>query len=59
MKFALTIDLGNAAMDEPADLADALRNVAAYLDTVYGISPPARKAILDANGNTVGEWKVV
>ncbi len=54
MTFRLKIELGNAAMQDPGDVAQALRQVAVELaDEGFSGSK-----IMDANGNTVGEWKV-
>jgi hypothetical protein len=49
--FTLNIDTGNDAMQTPADVADALRDVLLVLDNggTYGI-------VRDTNGNTVGRW---
>lgn len=52
--FTLTITLGNDAMQTREDISGALRNVAAMLEWDVTTGGPIR----DANGNTVGEWKV-
>ena len=56
MKFQLTINLGNDAMQDDADVATALRTLAHLLDR-DGF-PAASHGIRDANGNTVGTWAV-
>lgn len=58
-RFVLSLDLGNAAMEGPADIAEALRGVAAKLDDVLALSPPAFGRVFDANGNRVGTWRVL
>lgn len=52
--FSLDIDLGNAAMQSPEDVADALRATADKLDAAAGYV--GEGAIHDANGNRVGGW---
>lgn len=51
--FTLKIDLGNAAMGTPEDVADALRSIAS--DVADG---DESGIIRDLNGNTVGRWTV-
>lgn len=51
-EFKLRIRLGNAAMMNGADVADALRRVA---DVVQD-SGDDSAGIRDLNGNTVGSW---
>jgi hypothetical protein len=61
VKFQLTINLGNAAMQDNHDVAKALRAVADRLSkfTSTGWSPYALDGkIKDDNGNTVGSWEV-
>ena len=54
MKFTLTIELGNDAMQTPEDVAGALREVA---DDVERTSMPQDgHRVRDYNGNTVGRW---
>lgn len=51
-EFTLTIKLGNEAMQDGADIADALREVVFQLemeDSTYGL-------IFDRNGNRVGSY---
>jgi len=59
--FTLKIKLGNEAMQTPADVAEALRDVAGRVgalgesvwphDYGYGF-------VKDLNGNKVGEWEI-
>jgi hypothetical protein len=61
MKFQLTIELGNAAMQDHHDVAKALRGVADRLSKFVssGWNPYALSdKIKDDNGNTVGGWEV-
>ncbi len=60
MKFILRIDLGNEAMREPLDVADALREVQEKLATTKGTPLRVNEGgyIRDRNGNSVGEWRV-
>lgn len=62
MKFTLTIELGNEAMQTGYDVADALREIA---DRIYprGLTEHRNAVSLvglvrDINGNTVGSWQV-
>ena len=57
MEFNLTIKLGNEAMQTGPDIAEALQGVASSVDA-FGIEPGDGGAIVDINGNRVGEWKV-
>lgn len=54
-EFTLTLKLGNAAMQTPEDVADALRRAAesVILATRVGVT---NQGIRDENGNTVGSW---
>jgi hypothetical protein len=54
MQFKLKIKLGNAAMMDPADVAEALEETARKLRD-EGFEDGN---IRDVNGNTVGDWKV-
>lgn len=54
-EFTLTLKLGNAAMQTPADIAEALRTVANRLDAA-GIY--ASETIMDLNGARVGSWEI-
>lgn len=60
MKFTLTIDLGDDAMQTGDDIANALRGIAVLVAEEYGSSPafPDIGRVADVNGNTVGTWKV-
>ena len=50
--FELKVELGNEAMNEPRDLAKALRTVAAELEDGEQFGGD----IADDNGNTVGTY---
>lgn len=54
-EFELKIKLGNAAMQTPEDIAEALRVVASRLDAA-GIY--ANETIMDLNGARVGSWEI-
>lgn len=63
MKFTLTIDLGNEAMRSGADVANVLGKLARRIELRedgYGdsLTPNGFVAIFDANGNTIGQWRV-
>jgi hypothetical protein len=58
MKFTLTIDLGNSAMDEPQDVARALDEVAFDLKRNGFVGEGESGLIRDLNGNRVGSWEV-
>ena len=51
-ELTLSLEIGNAAMETPVQVARALRSVADRIedDALSGV-------IVDANGNTVGTWK--
>jgi hypothetical protein len=63
MRFVLTIDMGNAAMSNAADVADALSSAADAVREHYsgargvGMEEPPSGSVRDANGNTVGAWR--
>lgn len=57
MDFKLTIKLGNAAMQTPDDVAEALRKLAAKMDHTE-FSGLEFGSIRDVNGNTVGSWEL-
>ncbi len=58
-RFTLTIELGNAAMQSPMDIAAALRKLAVRLSREYnGLNLPDSGKIMDLNGNSVGNWEV-
>lgn len=56
-KFQLTVRLGNAAMQEPGDVARAVQPI---LDFLEGLSewPQEGGLIQDLNGNLVGSWSL-
>jgi len=65
MRFTLTIELGNEAMQTSGDIAGALEDVIATLarhHTRDNYLPRAATrrhiSIIDINGNTVGKWEV-
>ena len=58
MIFKLEIALGNAAMQEPSDVADALGNVAGQLQGRAVDDWGGYQGIKDENGNQVGSWHV-
>ncbi|MDQ1113947.1 uncharacterized protein with von Willebrand factor type A (vWA) domain [Microbacterium testaceum] len=60
MEFRLAISLGNAAMLTPADIADALRNIADNIGEGYepAVATYSPHQIRDTNGNRVGAWEV-
>lgn len=55
-KFTLDINLGNAAMDTPAAVAELLREAADKLDNLSARQREATGRLRDGNGNTVGKW---
>ena len=64
-RFTLLIELGGAAMQTPKDVAEALRELAEYLDGVGHYEQGEdvgwhldAGTFMDVNGNTVGEWDV-
>lgn len=68
MRFTLTIELGNDAMQRPSDIARALQSGARQLQDIDPDDNPItmdewewgawKRVIRDVNGNNVGEWKV-
>jgi hypothetical protein len=54
MHFQLNITLGNASMQSPADVADALVSAARKVRSAGDW--PAEGRVFDVNGNTVGTW---
>lgn len=50
--FVLKIELGNAAMNDHVDVANALKKVAIKVGTGHDYGK-----IVDYNGNTVGEFE--
>lgn len=57
-RFVLKIELGNDAMQNAMDVANALRNAAIKIETNYDEMADARGPVKDVNGNTVGSWEV-
>lgn len=53
--FIMKVELGNAAMQSPDDLASALELVAVQVRNRMEYPMP----VLDANGNACGEWTVL
>lgn len=53
-EFTLTVELGNATMSTPDDLAESLREIAGLVE-----DNETEAKIIDANGNTVGSWSVI
>lgn len=59
MKFTLSIELGNEAMQDSEDVAHALRTVAGKVAEYYApLEGGERGSIRDLNGNTCGSWEV-
>jgi hypothetical protein len=59
MRFTLTIELGNDAMQTRADIEEALRKLGQ--DLRYMSDPPEDGddgVVADTNGNKVGTWEV-
>jgi len=56
--FTLTLRLGNDAMLDAMDVADALRSAAGWLEEYAVMSPGESGSLLDQNGNRVGGWTV-
>ena len=50
MTFKLEIEMGNDAMRDYTNVADALKQIASELR-------PGEGRVRDANGNTVGHWR--
>jgi hypothetical protein len=58
MKFTLEIELGNSAMLNADDVAEALVRVAARVrDAQFTDDDNTYCPILDRNGNKVGDWE--
>lgn len=55
--FTLTLKMGNAAMMTPADVADALRRAAYWIEEYETAEADTARSILDQNGQRVGEWR--
>lgn len=59
MKFTLTIELGNDAMQTYADIFRAIREHKPHLVPMSHVARPGyEKTIRDVNGNAVGKWEV-
>ncbi len=65
MTFTLTIELGNDAMQDSADIRSALAEVRRqlleakhWIHVSKGVFAADGAKILDANGNSVGQWEV-
>ena len=58
--FTLTLDLGNAEMQEFGHIGRALSDLAAKLTDIGDAAPTGSETgtIRDENGNTVGTWEV-
>ena len=59
MKIKITLETGNDAMLDGHDVAKAL--LAAAYEVANAVDSAVKQAggkILDANGNSVGEWEV-
>jgi hypothetical protein len=58
MRFELLIGLGNDAMQDGRDVADALRKVAAQIEDYHFPGPSVPRPIKDINGSQVGTWAI-
>jgi hypothetical protein len=62
MKFSLSIELGNDAMQSGFDVATALEAAAAYIhdlsENTGALEAQDGAAIFDTNGNRVGFWAI-
>ena len=62
MKFMLSITLGNDAMQDSGDVADALRRIANEIESdgwgTRCAGGYTAQTVFDINGNTVGQFKV-
>lgn len=58
MLFKLEIELGNAAMMGPEDVAEALEELAKRLRAWAKTGSMVSLAIRDRNGNSVGDWSI-
>ncbi len=59
MTFTLKIELGNDAMQTPADVWEAIGQMLKH-DTFESVDPWSedKGRIMDINGNSVGSWEV-
>lgn len=55
-KFKLSITMGEDSMQEPGDLAAALRELATKIEALAPRETSARGGILDDNGTSCGSW---
>jgi hypothetical protein len=55
VRFVLEINLGNDAMQDRMDVADALKRVSRTL--AASPLPEDTQGVCDSNGNTVGRWR--
>lgn len=58
LELRIVIRLGNDAMQSGADVAAALRAIAADVDAHDTMVPTHAATVWDVNGNRVGQWKV-
>lgn len=54
MKAELTINMDNAAFENPSELARILRELADKIESNEGVSSGDKLVARDINGNTVG-----
>lgn len=54
--FKLAIELGSEAMESPAHVAEALRELATALDRLPPSGPSSSGRVYDDDGNYVGQW---
>jgi hypothetical protein len=59
MKFVLTIQLGNEAMETRGDALEAIQKSFARYELTGVLDLEDEANIRDTNGNNVGSWKVV
>ena len=58
MKFELNIGLGNDAMQDGRDVAEALRKLAIEIEEYHFPGPSVPCRVRDANGARVGYWVI-
>lgn len=56
--LAVDLDLSNAAMQEAADVANVLRQIATDLEHYHPLADGDAGPAIDYNGNLVGRWRV-
>lgn len=54
--FKLSIELGSGAMESPAHVAEALRELAAVIDRLDPSGPLHSGRVYDDDRNQVGQW---